>query len=219
MKANRPSAAFYIATSCLIVFLVATCVWAGNQAASQDGAKQIVSAADSGESVNTIRDKMISDQFIVLDPKTRGYQSDSAVLGVHVRTTDATLRQQLQLDHGVGLVIEHVTPESSADDAGLQRHDVLHKFDEQILVNPEQLHTLIQLHQPGDRVRLLVIRSGQQREISATLKPGTAGQSEVELFHDFHLHDASKANFAHFHDVHDPSIVNCSNCHMLNGRN
>ncbi len=92
-----------------------------------------------------------------------------AWLGVGVNKPSETLVAQAQLPRGVGLVVNQVMPSSPAAEAGLKEHDVLHKLNDQILVNPEQLSVLVRTHKPGDSIQLTVIRGGEQTRLTAKL--------------------------------------------------
>jgi len=91
----------------------------------------------------------------------------TAFLGVGVDTPSETVRSQLGLQPGAGLVVNYV--EESGPSAKLvQMHDVLQKLDDQILVNGEQLVTLIRMHKAGDSVSLTLIR--QAKPITVQVK-------------------------------------------------
>src|SRR5687768_16620703 len=60
-------------------------------------------------------------------------------LGVACSPVSEVLRRQLKLPEGTGLVVDYVEPESPAQTAGIDPHDVLIRLNEQILVNPPQL--------------------------------------------------------------------------------
>ncbi len=91
-----------------------------------------------------------------------------AFLGVRASAADEALREQVGLPQGVGLVVNDVEPNSPAA-ARLHRHDVLHKLNDQILVNPQQLAVLVRLHNPGDKIVLTVIRKGKSVKVEAVL--------------------------------------------------
>src|SRR4051812_14577750 len=66
-----------------------------------------------------------------------------AWLGVNTSPPPHVLRQQLQLPRGVGLVVDMVAPDSPAQAAGVKQYDVLHKLNDQILINQQQLAVLV----------------------------------------------------------------------------
>jgi hypothetical protein len=69
----------------------------------------------------------------------------------------------------VGLVVDELVPDSPAAKAGLKEYDVLQKLDDQLLVNPEQLATLVRMHKSGEEITLTVIREGKPTEVKVTL--------------------------------------------------
>ena len=94
---------------------------------------------------------------------------DHAYLGVHTSRLDRAVSHQLGLPNGLHLLVERVAEGSPAEDAGLQLHDILLKFDDQILVNPEQLKTLVRMRNPGERVNLSILRQSKPLSLSVEL--------------------------------------------------
>lgn len=89
-------------------------------------------------------------------------------LGVQTEPVDPTLRTQLGIAPGTGLVVGTIVPDSAAAGA-LQEHDVLLKLDDQILVNIEQLSVLVRNKQAGDKVVLTYLRGGKEAKATVTL--------------------------------------------------
>lgn len=97
----------------------------------------------------------------------------SAGLGLTLTRASAVLRQQLSLDRGAGLVVEHVAPGSRAARAGIVQHDVLVKLDDQLLVLPEQLDALLEAADRDAPLDCTVLRGG--REVVIPLVQPTPG--------------------------------------------
>ncbi|MCP5531214.1 MAG: PDZ domain-containing protein [Opitutaceae bacterium] len=94
-------------------------------------------------------------------------------LGVQTEPVGPALQAQLGLPAGTGLAVNVLVPDSAA--AGvLQAHDILLKFEDQILVNMEQLSVLVRNRQPGDKVKLTYLRGGKESTATVTL-----GEHEV----------------------------------------
>ncbi len=91
----------------------------------------------------------------------------SPYLGLSAVPVDEALGCQLGLPTGVGLKVEFVDPESPAHGV-LQKHDVLHRLDDQLLVSQLQLAVLVRMRQPGDTVNLTILRAGKSQ--TATVK-------------------------------------------------
>ena len=93
----------------------------------------------------------------------------AAYLGVSTSSAPKALRHQVELPNGVGLVVDVVAPDSPAAEAGLKQHDLLHKLNDQLLVNPQQLAVLVRTQKAGDSIKLTVIRGGKPVELTAKL--------------------------------------------------
>lgn len=90
-------------------------------------------------------------------------------LGVAPEELPEELASQLPIDAGSGLLVRTVVPESPAATAGIQKHDVLIKLDDQILSAPKQLQKLVASRKPGETVRVIYFRRGQRAEAEAKL--------------------------------------------------
>ncbi len=90
-------------------------------------------------------------------------------LGVAPGPVSDDLRAQLPLKPGEGIKVNHVAEGSPAASAGIKEHDILLRLDDQILVEPQQLKTLVKMHKPGDEVRIILLRKGEQKELKAVL--------------------------------------------------
>lgn len=89
-------------------------------------------------------------------------------LGVETAPVSRTLSSQLGLPRDTGLAVTSVLGQSPAADV-LKEDDVLTKFDDQILVNTQQLGVLVRARKEGDEVRLTIIRGGKELTVKARL--------------------------------------------------
>jgi hypothetical protein len=112
-------------------------------------------------------------------------------LGILVAPVPEVLYDQLpNLPRGQGVVITHVLPESPAKKAGVERHDILLKYDAEKVTGCEHCARLIQADKVGRKVKLRLLRSGQEKKIEVTLGEGpvlligdakSAGAKETEV--------------------------------------
>ena len=103
-------------------------------------------------------------------------KTDGAYLGVGVDAPDETLRAQLSLAPGAGLVVNFVDENGPAK-AAVQSHDVLQKLDDQLLINGEQLVALVRMRKPGETVSLTLLRRAKPLTVQVELgqrKPAKA---------------------------------------------
>ena len=110
-----------------------------------------------------------------------------AYLGVHTEKLSPGTSHQLNLPIGAYLEVVYVGKESPALEAGIQSYDVLKKFDDQILINQEQLKQLVQMKQPGDSVILQLLRKGKELNLSielgeTTVSPNRSRRSPLDPF-------------------------------------
>ena len=90
-------------------------------------------------------------------------------LGVAIAEAPPEVAGRLPIEAGTGLVVDQVIEGSPAAVAGLQRLDVLARLNEQTLVTPKQLQTLVMHRKPGDQVELTFFRKGEKRRVVVVL--------------------------------------------------
>jgi hypothetical protein len=92
-----------------------------------------------------------------------------AFLGVGVEDVTPALASHLAIQEGEGLVVEHLVPDSPAAKAGIERHDVLLRLDDQRLLSGDQLVKLIHEKKPGETASLELMRQGKKQNVQVTL--------------------------------------------------
>ena len=101
-------------------------------------------------------------------------------LGVETANVSRTVAAQLGIDRDIGLVVTRVQKDTPAAEA-LKEHDILMKFDDQLLIDARQFSVLIRSKKPGDQVTLTVLRGGKEQKVSVKL-----GEREVPKMMGFH---------------------------------
>lgn len=79
------------------------------------------------------------------------------------------LSHHLSVPCGFGLLVTEVWTGSPAENAGIQRHDILLRSGDQRLANPGQMNALIRSRRPGETMRLTVFRAGKEWDVNLTL--------------------------------------------------
>ena len=92
-------------------------------------------------------------------------------LGVAISEAPLEISARLPIAPGTGLVVGEVIAGSPAALAGLQAGDVLARLNDQILVTPKQLQTLVMHRKAGDVVEITFFRKGEKRKAVAVLMP------------------------------------------------
>lgn len=101
-----------------------------------------------------------------------------ALLGVITERVSDDLRHQLPaLRPGGGLIVRDVLADGPAAVAGIRCFDILHLWNDQVLVHPEQLKVLVASAKPGDQVTLEFIRQG----VAAKVQLALAARSDCPL--------------------------------------
>jgi serine protease Do len=123
--------------------------------------------------------KDIADQLIQTGTVERGY------LGVVPQELTAEMAEALGVEDAKGVILPQVTEGSAADEAGLQRGDIVLQFDGQTVESATQFRNLVAERKPGERVRMVVLRDGYRESLTVTLdrRPSVEqmrGQTEEE---------------------------------------
>ena len=113
--------------------------------------------------------KNITSQIIDFGSVKRG------LLGVIISDLSEDVAEQLGLDIDKGALIQEVSPDSAAEDAGLEPGDVIVKVDGKDIESVNDLRNAIGLKRSGERVKIAIIRNN--REI---LKNAKLGEMAVE---------------------------------------
>ncbi|MDR3405299.1 MAG: PDZ domain-containing protein [Chthoniobacter sp.] len=90
-------------------------------------------------------------------------------IGVITTPPPAVLSAQLGLAEGFGLVVSDVLPDSPAAKAGVQRYDVLTKFNDQQLVDSGQFSTLVRALKKDTEASLTFLRKAQEQKVTVKI--------------------------------------------------
>jgi serine protease Do len=100
-----------------------------------------------------------------------------AYLGVAIRDLDGSLAEDLNLDISEGVVIENVTAQSAANQAGIRNGDVIVGINGKDVRSSADLLETVAIQRPGDEVTLTLYRNGDEQEVSVQLR----GQTPASL--------------------------------------
>jgi len=90
-------------------------------------------------------------------------------LGIYATPVNPSVSNQLNLTANFYLNVERVESNSPAEKGGVQKFDLLMQFNDQVLINPEQLKCLVRSKKPGEEVVLTILRKGKKEMITLTL--------------------------------------------------
>ena len=96
-------------------------------------------------------------------------------LGIEIQDIDETIARQLGLRNSNGVLVTKVLQGSPADYGGIERGDVIVKFDHQSIKDASFLQNLLADLSIGQRVQVVVVRNGDYE--SLYVKMGVAPES------------------------------------------
>jgi serine protease Do len=91
------------------------------------------------------------------------------LLGVTVQPVTADLARSLELDHVGGALVSSVQPDGPADDAGVQRGDVITAINDTRVTDSNALRNHVASLKPGTKAHITIVRDGREQRLSATL--------------------------------------------------
>lgn len=94
-----------------------------------------------------------------------GVPAAPVYIGVELYPVDASTRALFKVPESAGLFVIGVAPGSSAD-GKLGQGDILLRLDDQVLVNREQLRSLVRAKKVGDAAVFTVLRGGREVAVS-----------------------------------------------------
>jgi serine protease Do len=121
-----------------------------------------------------------SDQQTVERPR-RVQISAGGFLGVELGEVNSEVVQRLKLRDERGALIEGVTSGSGAAQAGLQKDDVIVKWDGESIDSARELSRHIRETPAGRAVRLGVLRGGREIEVNAKMGERTSSLNMVRV--------------------------------------
>ena len=153
-----------------------------------DGKKIINDIADRDKNVKIIKKKSFQNEKELMEenggddfPDNRNFpnsfSNNKAVLGVSTSTTEKN----------DGAMVERVMPNSAAQQAGIQKGDLITKVNKKMILNPKDLVEEIAQYKVGDKINFTFERNNQTLTKVATLQANGAYNSFNENTPPFSL--------------------------------
>ena len=86
---------------------------------------------------------------------------------------------------------------------------MLYRFDDQLLVNQEQLTALVRMREVDDRVPLTLYRDGDEMQLEVVLKSGSIVDESIQDLEARHM----ACPVWQADHMGDPKFQNCAQCH------
>jgi len=119
--------------------------------------------------------KKVVNDMVEYGKVQRAYLGVSFVDG---KTATPEMREQYNLDNVEGVVVAQVMDESGADDAGLKEGDIIKSINAKPIKTGTQLQEVIAQQRPGDRVTVMIERSGKTMTKNVELR-NSLGNTDV----------------------------------------
>lgn len=114
--------------------------------------------------------KKVVDDLLQFGTVQRG------LLGISIIDISDKLAKANQLASLNGVMVREVGENSAAKKAGIQSKDIILKINKQPVNSVSELQEVVGRYRPGDKIELLISRSGKELEVSAVLK-GESGET------------------------------------------
>ena len=121
--------------------------------------------------VNRVMEDLISDGKV-----TRGW------LGVQIQDVDEGMAKALQLNGWNGAIISQVIKNSPAEDAGVEKQDVIIAVNGVKVDDSSNLKNLISSGRPHDKTKLTLIRDGHEKKLTVTFGIRTGEKELAETY-------------------------------------
>lgn len=93
-----------------------------------------------------------------------------AILGIMGGTVTAELAEEKELGTVDGVYVSEVMADGAAQEAGIEVGDVIVAVDGAKIKNMAQMQEMFTKHQPGDKVKLTIMRNKKEKEVDVVLK-------------------------------------------------
>jgi serine protease Do len=107
--------------------------------------------------------KNVLDELIEKGRVVRGW------LGVEIKDVDEAVKLQFNLQDTSGVLVNKVLKNSGAEKGGIKRGDVIVAINEDKIKNSRDLSEIISSSDPGQKLKITVIRGGQKQDVEVIL--------------------------------------------------
>jgi len=144
-----------------------------NTAIATDGYSRANAGVGFAIPINMV--KRVMEDLISDGKVTRGW------LGVQIQDVDEGMAKALQLNGWNGAIISQVIKNSPAEDAGVEKQDVIIAVNGVKVNDSSNLKNLISSGRPYDKTKLTLIRDGHEKKLTVTLgiRPGEKELAET----------------------------------------
>lgn len=108
--------------------------------------------------------KKVADDLLNFGTVQRGY------LGIIIRDMSGSLAKERGLKFTPGVYVDSLVEKGAAMEAGIKPGDIITQIDETPVETSPELQEIVAKHRPNEKLHLIVVRNGEKREVTVTLK-------------------------------------------------
>ena len=91
-------------------------------------------------------------------------------IGVGIQEMNQNLADKLEIENTEGVFVNGLSEDGAAEKAGIKKGDVIVKVNSVGIKSVPQLQEQVGRYNPGDKIKVLVVRDGKEKSISVTLR-------------------------------------------------
>jgi Do/DeqQ family serine protease len=114
---------------------------------------------------------------VVSDLKEYG-EVQRAFIGVSIRTVDANLADDLNIDKIEGVYVADLNEGGAAEESGIKKGDIILNVEGKDVNSSAELQEQVSKFHPGDKISVLIKRDGERQQIDVVLR-NRLGNTEV----------------------------------------
>lgn len=114
-----------------------------------------------------------------------------ALLGISIYDVNAQVAEDNDLSVLKGIFVNGVQEGKAADEAGIERGDVIVAIDDKLVNNVAQLQEQVAIKRPGDEVEVRFIRNGKEKTVVAKLRNEEGTLDIIEVASDYRIEGAT----------------------------
>ena len=104
-----------------------------------------------------------------------------AVLGISMGTVDKKIAEEMKLSSVSGVYINEVSKGSAAEEAGLQKNDVIIAIDGQTITDASSVQAKVNGYHPGDKAEITYIRDGKTKTAEVVFHAAAIDNGEKDV--------------------------------------
>jgi len=118
-----------------------------------------------------------------------------AFMGVFLKDLDEKSYKEFGVDGKHGVMITEVIKDNAAEKAGFKAKDVIIEFDGDKVYTLDQLTKMINLHKPGDKVPVIIIRDKKEKNIKLSLGEKEVPEKKTKAYLGVYLENLSEKDY------------------------